>query len=120
MWQGRLIILLFAFLAILALAYSGSVTHGVLELLEDGYRDGPETSGWDRFVEAFWQDITGTPGVMVSAIKTFFAVIVAFGVAKIAPTAAGEFLLKVSGVELSGAQSAAVLWCAVFVLVKLL
>ena len=70
--------------------------------------------------QAFLSDIIGTPGLFVSAAKTAFAVVVAFVAVWGVRNLRGEFALELGGLKLSGAQSGAIVWCAVFALVKLL
>jgi hypothetical protein len=100
------------------LAYSGSFFQGVLGVFGNGGYRGNAESAWDIFVNAFVLDLTGEPGLFVSGIKLFFAVVVAFGVMKWASTARGNLSFKFGPLELSAIQSKAVIWCVVFVLIK--
>ncbi len=122
-WSGsagaRLWVGVFLALCAFAILVSGSLTQVVRAVLAGGWR-GKDDGTWDMLATAFSQDIAGTPGLFVSAVKTVFAVIIAFAVVWTVKKFRGEIALKLPTVELSGTQSSAVLWCAVFAIVKLL
>jgi hypothetical protein len=115
--SARLLIAAFAALALVALAISGSWIRAI-EAPFKARGDGADL--WHLLLLGFQGDITGTRSLLVSGGKTVFAVLVAFAVIKILHTARGEMKFSFSGIELSGAQSGALVWCVVFVLVKLL
>lgn len=58
--------------------------------------------------------------MFVAALKTLFAVVVAFVTVRVVRHFKDDLKLKLGTFELSGGQSGALLWCVVFALVKLL
>ena len=113
-WSAKLTLLAFALLALLALGITGSFYNAGVAAVEDGSR-GPVS--WDAIHNAFHDDILGKRSILVSGIKTLFAVGIAFVVAQ-KLTGRGKVKFSAAGVELSGEQSRAIMWCLVFVLVK--
>ncbi len=114
---SRVIVIAFLGLALAAFAISGSWLRALQALFEARAVDGPT---WELLIAGFLGDITGTPGLLVSALKTVFAVAVAFAVVRLLPVGRGRLSFDFKAIKLSGAQSAALLWCVVFTLVKLL
>ena len=114
---ARAIVILFLGLALAAVSVSGSWLRALRTVFEARAGDG---STWQLLITGFEGDITGTPGLLVSAVKTVFAVIVAFAVVRVLPVGTGQMSFDFKAIKLSGAQSAALLWCVVFALVKLL
>ena len=104
-----------ALLALLALGITGSFYNAGVAAIEDGSRG---SISWDAVHTAFHDDILGKRSIVVSGIKTVFAVGIAFVVARKLPTRKGDMKFNFKGLELSGAQSKAMMWCIVFVLVK--
>jgi hypothetical protein len=115
-WPARIIVGISVLLATLALYHSGSLTRAASVVARGGVRGDFD---WEVVARAFSSEITGDPSLVVAGLKTLFAVVVAFAVACALPTARGQLGFKALGIELNGAQSAAVVWCVVFVLVKL-
>lgn len=115
--SGRVIVIAFLGIALAAFAISGSWLRALQALFEARAVDGPT---WELLIAGFLGDITGTPGLLVSALKTVFAVAVAFAVVGLLPVGHGRLSFDFKAIKLSGAQSAALLWCVVFTLVKLL
>ena len=143
LWSGsffaKLVLIVFILLALLALGITGSFINAVISYNSDDSRDlSSRTPGDDRdpgggevvpgeneapsfwnFVKTmFFNDITGDPNLLISGIKTVFAVGIAFLVARKLAVRKGDVTFKAAGIELSGAQSRAIVWCVVFVLVK--
>ncbi len=115
--SARVIMAIFLGIALVAVAVSGSWFRALQILFEARAVDG---NTWQLLVAGFKGDITGTPGLLVFAVKTVFAVIVASGVVRLLPVGTGQLSFEFKAIKLSGAQSAALLWCVVFALVKLL
>ena len=114
-WIAKVLLVVLALLALLALGITGSFYNAGVAAIEDGSR-GPIS--WEAIHHAFHEDILGKRSIVVSGIKTLFAVGIAFLVARKLPTRKGEVKFSFKGIELSGAQSKAMVWCIVFVLVK--
>ena len=115
--SARVVMVIFLGIALVAVAVSGSWLRALQILFEARAVDG---NTWQLLVAVFVGDITGTPGLLVSAVKTVFAVIIASGVVHFLPVGTGQMSFDFKAIKLSGAQSAALLWCVVFALVKLL
>ena len=123
LWSGspvaRFAVALAGFAALFAFAVSGSLSRLFIALFGTSRR-GADDASLDVLWRAFLSDITGTPGLFVAAVKTLFAIAVAFVVVRVVRNLRGELEISFAGFTLSGAQSGALLWCAVFALVKLL
>lgn len=123
LWSGspaaRLVIILAGLAALFAFAVSGSLSRLFIALFGTSRR-GTDDASLDLLWRTFLSDITGTPGLFVAAVKTVFAIAVAFVVVRVVRNLRGELEISFAGFSLSGAQSGALLWCAVFALVKLL
>ena len=114
-WVAKGIFLVVAFLALVAFGITGSVYRAGVVMVEGGSKG---LISWEAVHTAFHGDFLGKRGIVISGLKTLFAVVIAFVVARKFPSVIGEMSVRVAGVELSGAQSAAMMWCMVFVLVK--
>ena len=123
LWSGSLLaraaLALAVLAALFAFAVSGSVSRLSIALFGTSRR-GTGDASIDALWQAFLSDITGTPGLFVAAVKTLFAIAIAFVVVRLVRNFKGDLKLSLGPLELSGAQSGALLWCAVFALVKLL
>ncbi len=122
MWTGapgaRYLVGVFLVLAAVAMWISGSLLQAIIALSASGR--GEFNDSIKTLLDAFLNDITGTPGLLVTATKTVFAVGVAFLARKVIKNLRGEMEVEVSSLKLSGTQSGLIVWCAVFALVKLL
>lgn len=116
--SGRVVVAVCGALAAFAILVSGSIVAAISSLF-DSLRASDRIS-WQTVQQAFLADITGSPGLFLSVIKTLFAVVVAFAVLKAAGSLRGDLSLNFAGLTLSGAQTGAMIWCLVFALVKLL
>ncbi len=114
-WSAKVLLLVVALLALLALGITGSFYNAGVAMVEGGHR-GPVS--WEAIHTAFHDDILGKRSILVSGMKTLFAVGIAFVVARKLAIRKGDVKFSVLGMELSGAQSKAMVWCIVFVLVK--
>ena len=114
--SAKVVVVLALMLALAAFSISGSWFQA-LQVLFEARADGDEW--WRLLVMGFVGDITGTPGLLVSGLKTVFAVLVAFAVVRLLPVGRGRLSFSFKGIKLSGAQSAALLWCVAFAVVKL-
>ena len=124
LWYGspsaRLLVGIAALVAMFAFAVSGSLSRLVIVVFSGQSRGGIDETPWGNLWRAFVSDITGTPGLFVAAIKTVFAVAVAFFAVWAVKGLRGEMTLELPGVKLSGTQSRALVWCTAFAMVKLL
>ena len=114
-WAAKGIFLVVALLALVALGITGSFYNAGVAAIEDGSKG---SISWDAVHNAFHDDILGKRSILVSGIKTVFAIGIAFLVARKLAIRKGDVKFSVLGMELSGAQSRAMVWCIVFVLVK--
>ena len=114
-WSAKLILLVFALLALIAFGITGSFYNAGVAAIEGGSR-GPIP--WEAVHNAFHDDILGQASIVISGLKTLFAVGIAFLVARKFTGRKGDVNFSVLGMELSGTQSRAIVWCVVFVLVK--
>ena len=114
-WGAKVLLVVVVLLALIALGITGSLYNAGVAAIEDGSRG---SISWDAIHQAFHDDILGKRSIVVSGMKTLFAVGIAFVVARKLPTRKGEVKFNFQGLELSGAQSKAMVWCIVFVLVK--
>ena len=123
LWSGspaaRLAIALGGMAVLFAIAVSGSLSRFFIALFGTSRR-GVDDASLEVLWRAFLSDITGTPGLFVAALKTLFAVVVAFVAVRVVRHFKDDLKLKLGTFELSGGQSGALLWCVVFALVKLL
>jgi len=114
-WSAKVLLVVVVLLALIALGITGSFYNAGVAAIEDGSRG---SISWDAVHNAFHDDILGTRSILVSGMKTLFAVGIAFFVARKLPIRKGDMKFSFQGIELSGAQSKAMVWCIVFVLVK--
>ena len=123
-WNGsfieRAVVIIAICFALFALSVSGSILQAISALFSAS-RNGTELIPWQAVINAFLKDITGSPGLFISAIKTVFAIAVAFAAVSFIKNLRGEMSRReVLNVKLNGTQSGVLVWCAVFALVKLL
>ncbi len=124
LWSGPLLARFLVGVAVLgalfALAVSGSLSQLVVAVVSGASRGSADELPWEILWLVFLSDITGTPGLFVSATKTVFAVGIAFVAVWGVRSLRGEISLELPGLKLSGTQSGVFVWCAAFALVKLL
>ena len=96
--SARVAVVLALVLALAAFSISGSWFQA-LQVLFEARADGDEW--WRLLFMGFVGDITGTPGLLVSGLKTVFAVLVAFAGVRLLPVGRRRLSFSLKGIELS-------------------